>query len=433
MFDPETIGQLKALVSVIGIDIVLAGDNAVVVGMAAAGLSRELRSRAILIGILAAMGMRIAFALVAAELMTIVGLMAAGGVLLLWVAWKLWRELRESAAASAAIKDLEAEEAGGDGVGDIFCPEEKRLGLLQETSAMLPRKGEAPSKAATRTTPMAAAARVVGRLGYMSQVEPAAKPHMAAMFTIAKATRREEGRMVAVRKLHLFGRSPTQLAWQEAVAWWRSTLEQGLSVPLMPEATFPRLGERGVAAVFSDAASEQGTGIGAYAPVWLQGRERPLLLYIEHRWPGWAQRALEAGNLSMPAGELSGSAAIALAVRLRLPGLAYLHVHTDCEPGRVAMNSGASSSPQMNFILDWFLGELGDTQLLAWHQPGKRNWAADGLSRDGNGGATAAEVLSAAQAAGFDVERLALPDQLLKTLDTARALPQRASRRQTTT
>ncbi len=118
MFDPETIGQLKALVSVIGIDIVLAGDNAVVVGMAAAGLSRELRSRAILIGILAAMGMRIAFALVAAELMTIVGLMAAGGVLLLWVAWKLWRELRESAAASAAIKDLEAEEAGGDGVGD---------------------------------------------------------------------------------------------------------------------------------------------------------------------------------------------------------------------------------------------------------------------------------------------------------------------------
>lgn len=118
MFDPETIGQLKALVSVIGIDIVLAGDNAVVVGMAAAGLSRELRSRAILIGILAAMGMRIAFALVAAELMTIVGLMAAGGVLLLWVAWKLWRELRESAAASAAINDLEAEEAGGDGVGD---------------------------------------------------------------------------------------------------------------------------------------------------------------------------------------------------------------------------------------------------------------------------------------------------------------------------
>ena len=118
MFDPETIGQLKALVSVIGIDIVLAGDSAVVVGMAAAGLSRELRSRAILIGILAAMGMRIAFALVAAELMTIVGLMAAGGVLLLWVAWKLWRELRESAAASAAIKDLEAEEAGGDGVGD---------------------------------------------------------------------------------------------------------------------------------------------------------------------------------------------------------------------------------------------------------------------------------------------------------------------------
>ena len=82
---------------------------------------------------------------------------------------------------------------------------------------MLP-KSEAPSKAAKRTAPMKAVARVVGRLGYMAQVEPAAKPHMAAMFAVAKATRREGGRMVAVRKLQLFGRSPTQLAWQESIA-----------------------------------------------------------------------------------------------------------------------------------------------------------------------------------------------------------------------
>ena len=95
MFDPETLSQITALLTVIGIDIVLAGDNAVVVAMAAAGLSKELRVKAIMIGIVAAMLMRIIFALVAAELLSIVGLLALGGVLLLWVAWKLWRELRE--------------------------------------------------------------------------------------------------------------------------------------------------------------------------------------------------------------------------------------------------------------------------------------------------------------------------------------------------
>ena len=95
MFDPETLSQITALLTVIGIDIVLAGDNAVVVAMAAAGLSKELRTKAIMIGIAAAMLMRIIFALVAAELLSIVGLLALGGVLLLWVAWKLWRELRE--------------------------------------------------------------------------------------------------------------------------------------------------------------------------------------------------------------------------------------------------------------------------------------------------------------------------------------------------
>ena len=102
MFDAEMMSQLTALLTVIGIDIVLAGDNAVVVGMAAAGLPKDLRAKAIMIGIIAAMVMRIGFSVVAAEMMGIVGLMAAGGVLLLWVSWKLYREIRESAAERAA-------------------------------------------------------------------------------------------------------------------------------------------------------------------------------------------------------------------------------------------------------------------------------------------------------------------------------------------
>ena len=85
---------LAAFGQVIMIDLVLAGDNAVVIGLAAAGLPRAQRARAILVGIIAATVLRIVFASVALELLRIVGLLLAGGILLLWVSWKMWRELR---------------------------------------------------------------------------------------------------------------------------------------------------------------------------------------------------------------------------------------------------------------------------------------------------------------------------------------------------
>ena len=86
---------LVALGTVIMIDLVLAGDNAVVIGMAAAGLPAEQRNKVLMIGIVAATLLRIAFASVTTQLLGIVGLLFAGGVLLLWVSWKLWREIRE--------------------------------------------------------------------------------------------------------------------------------------------------------------------------------------------------------------------------------------------------------------------------------------------------------------------------------------------------
>ena len=85
---------LAALFQVIVIDLVLAGDNAVIIGLAAAGLPPKERTRAILVGIVAATGLRIVFAGVAVQLLAIVGLIFAGGILLLWVSWKMWRELR---------------------------------------------------------------------------------------------------------------------------------------------------------------------------------------------------------------------------------------------------------------------------------------------------------------------------------------------------
>jgi YjbE family integral membrane protein len=102
MPDWFSLAELTALVQVVIIDVALAGDNAIVVGMAAAGLAAEERRRAILWGIAAATVLRIVFALFTTQLLQIVGLLFAGGILLLWVCWKLWREIRADHAAEAA-------------------------------------------------------------------------------------------------------------------------------------------------------------------------------------------------------------------------------------------------------------------------------------------------------------------------------------------
>ena len=86
--------EISALLQVIMVDLVLAGDNAIVVGLVAAGLPAEQRKKVIFIGIVGAALMRIAFAAVTVQLLQIIGLILAGGLLLLWVAWKLWRELQ---------------------------------------------------------------------------------------------------------------------------------------------------------------------------------------------------------------------------------------------------------------------------------------------------------------------------------------------------
>ena len=100
------------------IDLVLAGDNAIVIGLAAAGLPKDQRNKAILVGILAATVLRIVFAIFTTQLLQILGLLLMGGILLLWVCWKMWRELREGAHddeedAEEAVSD---EDINADGV-----------------------------------------------------------------------------------------------------------------------------------------------------------------------------------------------------------------------------------------------------------------------------------------------------------------------------
>lgn len=112
-------GSLSALVQVILIDLVLAGDNAVVIGLAAAGLPAEMRRKAILFGIAAATVLRIGLAIFAIQVLAIVGLLLAGGILLLWVCWKMWQELHDTHVAEQhareALADVDLDKDGSVG------------------------------------------------------------------------------------------------------------------------------------------------------------------------------------------------------------------------------------------------------------------------------------------------------------------------------
>lgn len=101
-------GALTAFFSVVVIDLVLAGDNAIVIAVVAAGLAPEHRRRVIIFGTAIATVLRIALSLIAMRLLEIVGLTLAGGILLLWVAWKLYRELRQEGGAALARSAEEA-------------------------------------------------------------------------------------------------------------------------------------------------------------------------------------------------------------------------------------------------------------------------------------------------------------------------------------
>ena len=100
-------------------DIILSGDNALVIGMAAAGLSANLRKRAIFIGMAVAAGLRIVFAVVASYLLAIKGILIIGGLLLAWVCWRFYNDLREFNAADADARTArESEDAPEEGSKD---------------------------------------------------------------------------------------------------------------------------------------------------------------------------------------------------------------------------------------------------------------------------------------------------------------------------
>ena len=117
LFEPAA---LAAFFEILMIDIVLAGDNAIVVGALAAGLPEGQRKKVILIGVLAALVLRIIFALMVSQLLAITGLVLAGGLLLLFVAWKMFRELRHIGINSGS-PEIAGDEASGLAPGKSFA------------------------------------------------------------------------------------------------------------------------------------------------------------------------------------------------------------------------------------------------------------------------------------------------------------------------
>ncbi|MBN9090760.1 MAG: YjbE family putative metal transport protein [Reyranella sp.] len=101
-------GVVSAFIQVVLIDLVMSGDNAIIIGMAVAGLPAENRTRIIFWGVAGATVMRLAFAAVTTELLQIIGLTLAGGLLLLWVAWRMYRELRAKGHSETAQAESQA-------------------------------------------------------------------------------------------------------------------------------------------------------------------------------------------------------------------------------------------------------------------------------------------------------------------------------------
>src|SRR5436190_16095650 len=134
-FALPTAGAIATFFQVVLIDLALAGDNAIAVGLSAAGLPPHQRRRAIVLGLSGAVVMLICFALITTQLLKVVGLLFAGGLLLLWVCWKMWRELREQGREEGAEGEAALEAATGVMIGATpkaqAKPKTMRAALLQ--------------------------------------------------------------------------------------------------------------------------------------------------------------------------------------------------------------------------------------------------------------------------------------------------------------
>ena len=316
------------------------------------------------------------------------------------------------------------------GAGKLYCPEDKSRGTQRDIEAQQKPRGAGAKPTERQMVSGQQVERLVGRIGYMAQIEPAAGVHMPALYSMERVTRparpEDRGRRRRPGKLAVWGAGEVQGRYQQALAWWKGAFQRGLEVPLAPELAFPGLHEPGVLAAFTDAASEHGTGVGGFAPVWEPGADRATFLYMEERWSPRQQQHFDDGDVSMPMGELFGGVVFLVALLQEFPRTRAVYWFTDCDAAKAAVNSSSSPSPQMNHLLAWLFDRYSHVRLLALHIPGKRNWGADGLSRDGVEGATVDDVLESAAAGGMELRALAMPQGSGLAFAQSAVLPQSA-------
>ena len=306
-----------------------------------------------------------------------------------------------------------------EGDGALTVPEAKRQGMLVEIDGQQfppSTKGVVSSEDVDG---------LVGRCLHIAMAVPEANAQLQPMWAMKEARRtiakRANGSRIRVkpRALVVVGKSAAQQAYQSSLAWWKHALESGISTPLAPLLEFPELGEHGSAFMFTDAARELGTGHGAFTLIEADDG-RLFFIYMDPRWPPDVLQALRQNDLSMPAGEAIGAVVFADALLEALPGVTHLTIFTDSSATAVGIQTSSSPSPQMNVLMDWLMQRNPSTQFMALHQPGKRNGAADSLSRKDS-----ASVLADAKAAGAIPIRLPLEPHAIDLMRVAMTHPQR--------
>ena len=305
--------------------------------------------------------------------------------------------------------------------GFIKCTVEKRAGIgaeLGEHSAAPPH----PSG-----TPWEDVERLIGKLIHLATVIVEGRAHLEPLYRMVCAkytitTRRGELR-VHPSRLKLVGTTQAQVAYQEAISWWKAALEADVQIPLAPRLHFPSPEEPGCMVTFQDAARGSGTGLGGFAPFVSRASGERQLLVLTEVWPGDVQQLLYNNVLSMPAGELFALVCLAASIHHRVHGVSHVIALSDSDPAARAINYCASGSPQLQALLLWFYELCPSLQSLAIWLPGKLNSRSDALSR---GRQKAAKALEEAEAAGWQPHTLPLPPHAFDVLRSIAKLPQHA-------
>jgi hypothetical protein len=256
-----------------------------------------------------------------------------------------------------------------EGDGALFVQEAKRQGMIRDIGAMMEptdQHGEVEREDFER---------LVGRASHLGQVAAEANAYLQPLYRMQNAKRRRVCKRrgivkVKPRRIQLRGTGPAQASCQLALGWWKAALSSGVSVPLAPRLSFPAVDDPGCAFVFTDAAREQGTGHGGFSVVQRAGARQAELIYLEQRWPPDVLRALQANEMSMPAGEAYGAVVLADAMLAELAGATHMVIFTDSEATEAAINSNNSSSPQMDVLVRWLLDRWPRVQFLAVWQKG---------------------------------------------------------------